>query len=265
MTPIATAATILLLRPDGEHFEVFLVQRHRKSAFMPRMWVFPGGRIEPGDAAIPADRTRGGTRAIARFGWPEDVGRATLIGGVRETFEEAGIWLGEGTLAADARERLASDAIAFSDLLGPDVDLDLDRLHPWSRWVTPEGEARRFDTAFLIAVADERHEGLHDERETVASGWFRPRRVLDAGLAEMGLAPPTWWALTELAALPDVDAVLAAAAQRSLAPIRPVLASGEHGFGIALPGHPSHPEPARPGLPVRIALGASGGWEADLA
>jgi 8-oxo-dGTP pyrophosphatase MutT (NUDIX family) len=263
VTAVATAATLLLLRPEAEGFSVFLVQRHRGSAFMPRMWVFPGGRVEPGDAAVPPGRVRGGAGTIARFGYDEDVGRAVLVGGVRETFEESGIWLGRGTLPVDARARLASNDLAFADLLETgDVAVDLDLLHPWARWITPEGEPRRFDTAFLLAVAEAGHEGLHDERETVASGWFRPQQVLDAGLERMGLAPPTWWALRELAALPDVDAVLAAAATRALDPVRPVLTSGEHGWGILLPGHPSHPEPARPGLPTRILMGPGGAWDA---
>ena len=49
------AATILLLRHGGKHsdrgVEVLMVQRSTKASFMPGVWVFPGGIIEPGESA----------------------------------------------------------------------------------------------------------------------------------------------------------------------------------------------------------------------
>jgi len=47
------AATIILLRRGGKHVdrgvEVLLVQRGQGAAFMPGVWVFPGGVIEAGE------------------------------------------------------------------------------------------------------------------------------------------------------------------------------------------------------------------------
>jgi 8-oxo-dGTP pyrophosphatase MutT (NUDIX family) len=49
------AATILLLRKGGMHadrgVEVLMVQRTSEASFMPGVWVFPGGMIEPGESA----------------------------------------------------------------------------------------------------------------------------------------------------------------------------------------------------------------------
>ncbi|MBM3558797.1 MAG: NUDIX hydrolase, partial [Alphaproteobacteria bacterium] len=44
------AASLLLVRavPDGT-FEVLMGRRHHGHVFMPGAWVFPGGRVEPGD------------------------------------------------------------------------------------------------------------------------------------------------------------------------------------------------------------------------
>lgn len=256
------AATLLLLRPEARGFSVFMVQRHKASAFMPNMWVFPGGRVEPGDAAIGPEHTQGGDVTSARFGFAPEVGRGLLVAGVRETFEEAGLWLGSNAPPDATRDALADHSLTFDALLHQQsAVLDLDALHGWARWVTPAGEPRRFDTTFLVAVAPEGL-GRHDTRETVDSGWFTPRQVLDAGLGRMGLAPPTWFTLGELAALPDVDAVIAASCTRDLSPIRPDLDMDGGQFAIVLPGHSRHAERRRVGLPTRIGL-CDGAWVAE--
>ncbi len=258
MSP-SPAATLLLLRPEARGFSVFMVQRHKGSAFMPNMWVFPGGRVEPGDAAIGPEHTHGGHATVARFGFEADVGRGVLVAGVRETFEEAGLWLGSNTPEDGVRDALSDHTLTFDALLHQQrAVLDLDALHGWARWVTPAGEPRRFDTTFLVAIAPEGL-GRHDARETVDSGWFTPRQALDAGLGQMGLAPPTWFTLGELAELPDVDAVIAASRARDLSPIRPDLDMEGGSFAIVLPGHARHAEPRRAGLPTRIGL-QGGAW-----
>lgn len=255
------AATLLLLRPEPRGFSVFLVKRAKGSAFMPNMWVFPGGRVDAGDASVPAGSTRGGEQTIARFGFDPDHGRAVLVAGVRETFEEAGLWLGTGAPPDAARDALNDRTVTFDALLRDRSSvLDLGALHGWSRWVTPAGEPRRFDTTFLVAVAPEGL-GRHDSRETVDSGWFTPAEVLSAGIGQMGLAPPTWWTLGELAAHGDVEQVLSAARTRDLSPVRPDLDLSDDGFAIVLPGHPRHAEPRRADLPTRIGL-RDGAWVA---
>jgi 8-oxo-dGTP pyrophosphatase MutT (NUDIX family) len=49
------AATILLLRKGARHgdsrVEVLMVRRSTEASFMPGVWVFPGGIIEPGESA----------------------------------------------------------------------------------------------------------------------------------------------------------------------------------------------------------------------
>lgn len=43
------SATVVLLRPFQERFEVYLVRRSRKSGFMGGLCVFPGGVVDPQD------------------------------------------------------------------------------------------------------------------------------------------------------------------------------------------------------------------------
>jgi 8-oxo-dGTP pyrophosphatase MutT (NUDIX family) len=43
------AATVVLVRPDARGPQVLMVRRNRGSSFMADAYVFPGGRVEPGD------------------------------------------------------------------------------------------------------------------------------------------------------------------------------------------------------------------------
>jgi 8-oxo-dGTP pyrophosphatase MutT (NUDIX family) len=73
-TPIepAPAATVLVTRETNTGLEVLLLKRHRDLAFMPGAWVFPGGKVDEGDAGS------------------SDLERARSAA-VREVYEEAGI------------------------------------------------------------------------------------------------------------------------------------------------------------------------------
>ena len=81
------AASVILLRRGGEHaqraLEVLLVKRSSTASFMPGVWVFPGGVVDPGD------------------GEGEDGFRAAAV---RELAEEASIELeGPGGLVPFSR------------------------------------------------------------------------------------------------------------------------------------------------------------------
>ena len=77
---------MILLRRGGKHaergLEILLVQRNPEARFMPGVWVFPGGSVDPGDGEGEASH-----RAAA----------------VRELGEEAGIELDASELVAYSR------------------------------------------------------------------------------------------------------------------------------------------------------------------
>jgi 8-oxo-dGTP pyrophosphatase MutT (NUDIX family) len=87
------AASVVLLRRGGKHaqraLEVLLLKRSAEASFMPSVWVFPGGSVDPADGEGEA-----GCRACA----------------VRELGEEAGI-----ELAAD------EELVLFSRWITPEV------------------------------------------------------------------------------------------------------------------------------------------------
>jgi len=87
------AASVVLLRRGGKHgdreLEVLLLKRSGEAKFMPNVWVFPGGAVDPADG-----EGEGGYRACA----------------VRELAEEA-------TIALPAEEEL----VPFSRWITPEV------------------------------------------------------------------------------------------------------------------------------------------------
>lgn len=228
------AATVLLLRDGPAGVEVFLVQRSRRSGFLPNAWVFPGGRVDDGDALAP-EAVDG---ALAIPGLLDAEARRHGVAAVRETAEECGVYLGSGGRP------------------------DLSRLRAWSWWVTPEAEPKRFDTRFLLARSrgeDARHDGV----EVVDSRWVRPGDVVDEPISAFPLAPPTWWTLRELQGHATVEDVFAAAARRPDRAVQPILEFAAEGLQLFLPGHARHPDPAVAGFPDHIGWDGSR-WVATL-
>jgi 8-oxo-dGTP pyrophosphatase MutT (NUDIX family) len=109
-------------------------------------------------------------------------------------------------------------------------------VHPWARWVTPEGEPRRYDTRFYVAALPRGAEpvGLGTEMDT--TGWWSPAGALEAfERGEIVLWPPTFVTLAEIGGHADVAAVLAASTGRDLEPVRPVLVRDPDGYRVVLP------------------------------
>lgn len=228
-----------------------MLRRSRKSTFFPHAWVFPGGRVDAADEAV---RVRGAVDDLPEARTP------FAVAAVRECFEEAGVWLGDGSPGADLRDALNARNATLRD--APELVADLDRLEQWSWWITPEVEPKRYDTLFFITALrpDELEVSVsHDAVETVDSAWLRPEDALNA--SDFFLAPPTYLTLKELLPFQTAAAAVAAARARPVRPIMPVHHQDEAGrLIIALPGDPLHsvPEPAT--LTTRVVL-RDGRWE----
>lgn len=235
------AVTVILVR-DGPGpapgvdtrtggLEVLLLERHGASAFAPGALVFPGGKLDPADTTLPAQRAQlPEPRAwAARLGVPDAArARAMLVAAVRETFEEAGILLARradgtslaarplppGELAQLRALMAARDgAHDWTDwLTAHDLVLDLGSLAMWSWWVTPAGLPKRFDTRFLVAASPPDQQASHDAVETTAMRWIAPGAALAAHRAgELHVIYPTRCTLEQLAAHAGAAAALDAA------------------------------------------------------
>jgi len=233
------AATVILLRPGAAAGapEVFLVRRGEGAAFMGGAHVFPGGRVDPADATVPA---AGDAAAFAARLGEEAPETALAVGAAaaRELFEEAGALLardvrtGADPDLADparrarlsaARRALAKRETTFRAFLeGEGLAVDLGALHFFARWVTPEVEPRRFDARFFLAACPAGAEPVHDEAEVFEGVWLEPAEALRrADRGEIALPPPTLWNLLDLAPLARVEDALAAADARTVVVFRP--------------------------------------------
>ena len=84
------ASTVLLVRDGASGLEVFMVVRHHKIDFASGALVVPGGSVDPGDFTVAADPAHWTADATL-----DERGRALRVAAIRETFEEAGLLLGE--------------------------------------------------------------------------------------------------------------------------------------------------------------------------
>ncbi len=256
--PAIPAATVAVLRDGKAGLEVFLVKRSAKMAFMPDAHVFPGGRVDPADAAVAMV---GGEADCQRMEVPGAA--AYQAAAIRETYEEAGILLADGQPCEEARvamqehrESLASAA----ERLG--WTLRAGRLVYWSWWITPPHEARRFDTRFFVAVVDRKTQGAHDQQETVESAWWTPQDALDSfERGEILLAPPTARTLQELVPFSLAEEALEAGRTRKTPPIEPKLHMDPDGtLVVVLPGDPEYPAKESVEGPTRMHLRYAQPW-----
>ena len=147
------AATLILLDHSGGATRVLLGRRHAAQKFMPGKFVFPGGRVEPGDRRMSAagplnpvieeklnSRTRRPSPGFAR---------ALALAAIRETFEETGLALGVAAYGAPAKPPPG----AWARFAAAGVFPALDGLDFIARAITPPGRPRRFDTRFFVADA----------------------------------------------------------------------------------------------------------------
>jgi glyoxylase-like metal-dependent hydrolase (beta-lactamase superfamily II)/8-oxo-dGTP pyrophosphatase MutT (NUDIX family) len=196
------AATVVLLRPDldGGPPQILLTQRPASMAFAADLHVFPGGRIDAGDAdARATDRSvLAPDEAAERMGRvvPPDVAIAAHLAAVRELYEEAGVLLadqpggtgGRRRPGPTDRTRLLEGRSTIADL-GEAFDLRFrtDRLVPIGRWTTPPILPRRFDTHFFAAELPPGSETSFVGGEVVADRWLSARAALEA-MADGGIA-----------------------------------------------------------------------------
>jgi 8-oxo-dGTP pyrophosphatase MutT (NUDIX family) len=198
---------VILIREGGRHtdrgLELLMLQRGMAAGFMPGVWVFAGGVVDPEDIAGASDPPRG----LEPDEW------AHRIAGARELGEEGGIEIAPTELRA------------------------------WSRWITPEPVPARFDTRFYVALAPPHSTPEADGVEMDRARWIGPGAALEAAAAgEMEISFPTIHHLEELRQISDAAAVLAAAAARIVEPILPRVVGDRDSFEVLLPGDLRYPD-----------------------
>ncbi|RZL77635.1 MAG: NUDIX hydrolase [Rhodococcus sp. (in: high G+C Gram-positive bacteria)] len=233
--PARDASTVILIR-DGRSqpgIEVFLLERVGGMAFAGGMTVFPGGGVDPSDAAADIEWAGPPPSWWAdRFGTDEGKAQALVCAAARETFEECGVLLAGPTadsVVADTapfsaeRGRLERRELSFAQFLTDhDLVLRADLLRPWSHWITPIGESRRYDTRFFVAVLPEGQNADGETSEAASVSWRSAEDALtDWRSGTTVLLPPTWSQLDALGRFDTVADVLDH--EQTIAAVLPVL------------------------------------------
>ncbi len=235
---VRDAATVVLLRDGPEGIEAWMLTRVRQMVFAGGMTVFPGGRVDPADAELPLHGAEIDSLA-ARFGCAEPVAHALLGAAVRETFEETGVLLTVPTAdLSAARHDVESGAVSFGGLLrSHSLALDAAALRPWSRWITPAGEVRRYDTRFFVGALPDGAAAEDVTTESSAASWVPVGSAIeDSQRGERKMLPPTMTTLAQLAPYATVAEAFEAAATRVLDPVEPQLRIAEDGsVSVELP------------------------------
>src|SRR5260221_5978973 len=137
------AASLILLRGKGRDLELLAGRRPGHVRFMPGVYVFPGGAIDPEDGRI----------------WPVEAGGAHLPprlvrcarAALRETWEEVGVLVGRRDPAprpAPAEiHRFTAVAAAYAER---GILAAFDELTYVGRAITPTPVFRRFNTRFFL-------------------------------------------------------------------------------------------------------------------
>ncbi|MEO7235306.1 MAG: NUDIX hydrolase [Lapillicoccus sp.] len=235
------AATVMLVRdahtPSSRAgVEVFMLRRVATMDFAPRMWVFPGGGVDPRDDE--PDLPWAGPDAAEwaqRLGCDDGLARALVCAAVREVFEECGVLLAgpsADTVVADLRDPewdreraalLAREQSLSELLLRRRLVLRSDLLSAQAHWLTPAFEHRRYDTWFFAALLPEGQIPDDDTSEADVADWTDPLALLDAYLTgEALLLPPTIVSVETVAAAESAAALVATPG--STHPVEPWLA-----------------------------------------
>jgi 8-oxo-dGTP pyrophosphatase MutT (NUDIX family) len=248
------AATVMLLRPaeDGSGLEVYMLRRKSSMAFAPGAFVFPGGSVDARDAderVAWAGPDPGEWGRI--FDAPPELACALVCAAVRETFEESGVLLAgpsaDSVVADTTGEDWEADRLALIDrslslaemLARRGLVLRSDLLRPWSRWITPVIEERRFDARFFAAALPPQQRTRDVGGEAAEVAWVRPGDAIAMGRRkEIVLWPPTAVTLSELAACQDVPTALT---PRQVRPLLPEASVTEGAVWLTLPTELDYP------------------------
>jgi 8-oxo-dGTP pyrophosphatase MutT (NUDIX family) len=165
-TPVRArdAASLILLRGEGRDLELLAGRRPKTVKFMPGVWVFPGGAIDPEDRKTWRVET-GGAHLPPRLA---RCARAAL----RETWEEVGVLVGRRGESPppppEERHRLSPIEAAYA---ARGISAALDTLTYIGRAITPTPVFRRYNTRFFLADGEAVFGDPASSDELEDAGW----------------------------------------------------------------------------------------------
>ncbi|MES2754996.1 MAG: NUDIX domain-containing protein [Pseudomonadota bacterium] len=236
------AATLVIFRERADAPpDILMVERAKAMVFAGGAWVFPGGRIDPGDHAL----------ALTFAGDPDDL--AARVAAVRETVEEVGLPIGlvpapDPAMLTALRAALHAGTAFGEALADAGLTLDIAALVPFARWLPDHPGMRIFDTRFyLVRLPTDAPEAAIDATENTRLRWASAAEVLalaDAG--EAFVIFPTRRNLERLAQYASFAAAVADAAAHPVETITPFVEERGGIRQLCIPAHLGYPVTAEP-------------------
>jgi endoribonuclease LACTB2 len=220
------AASVLLVRPAATcPVEVYMIRRQKSMRFLGGFYAFPGGKVDPGDAAstvLAGCCGLGAAGAAACFPAHGDLPPlAFWVTAVRELLEESGVLLAcdgaggvvdprqprVGARADAARHALVTDGANFGALLAEaGWRCDLRPLRYLSHFVTPKTSPIRFTARFFLCRLPAGQTPRLYTEETSEGFWIHPGDGYRRFRAnEMAMAEPAEYGLAYIAQFASVD------------------------------------------------------------
>lgn len=234
------AATLIILR-DGASADappdLLMVERAGTMAFAGGAWVFPGGRVDPGDHEL-----------ARRLGATDPDEAAARIAAIRETLEEGGLAIGIDPMPGETTTAAMRTALHNGQAIGDVLDahglrVRLDGLVPYGRWCPSHRTTRVFDARFyLTRLPADAPIATVDGTENVTLAWHDAATVL----VTAAVIFPTRRTLERLAQFSDTAAMLADAAAYPVRTIVPWTERREGVEHICIPADLGYPVTSEP-------------------
>lgn len=167
------AATLMIVDKSGTEPRILMGKRSDKHVFYPGAYVFPGGRVDPGDSRLagPEDLHPEVMRKLLvdmKGSTSPNRARGLARAALRETFEETGVLIGHPKSGTHS-----SRSPSWRAFLSHGVTPSLDRLVFFARAITPPRRPRRYDTRFFCVDADAIAETVRpQDSELLALHWL---------------------------------------------------------------------------------------------
>jgi 8-oxo-dGTP pyrophosphatase MutT (NUDIX family) len=226
-----------------------MVRRHEQASFG-AAYAFPGGTVDPEDAAVH-DWCRGVTTVMADRNLGVKAGGLDYYSAaIRELFEETGVLLADPDEVAEgveaAREALNNGLDQWDAFVARnELELQCGKLLYFSHWITPPNQPRRYTTRFFLAALPQLQQAAHCGGELTDSRWLTAHDALLAGRAgELQLHFPTIKTLESIARHKTFDKLMdwaESCVDWGVTTMLPMVIEREGKPDIVLPGDRDYP------------------------
>lgn len=204
-------------------------RRSPSAKFMAKAWVFPGGRVDELDGRLAADLLFGDNEA-EHLPW--------ILAALRETVEEAGIWLTDPPRAEELGDR------AVYDVLEQAGEVFVADACYFANWITPADMPIRYDARFYATVVTKELLPIPDRHEIDLAEWVRPAAAILRAARREWLVPfPTHVTLERLAMAKTAAAFMEIAENEPVDTVQPRIKIEDDGsLRVVIPGEPGFDE-----------------------